>query len=276
MSTTATSAELTNDPANPTNPWDVEPDQVIVDGLERISAEARISHREACLLLTAADRLRARDEACDGHAAVLDGRRAVVTATVTTPRRIRLSRARGFRLADASTNPNGVVNVARPSRAISVCSQVLGRPSQKLRIIEELAQSLVAQIAQGAAIYRRAVLVIPPKFLAGSADLTSVEHDLPEFGPALSLPLLRPDARVLVATPSALAGTPLDEAYPGATGSAVTGLAGRIDVRDPMAPLDLGDEAEFPVSAESRVADQAVAASVSGLFAPIERTEGRR
>jgi hypothetical protein len=37
------------------------------------------------------------------------------TATVT-PRRIRLQRTKGFRLADASDNPNGVVNVARPSK----------------------------------------------------------------------------------------------------------------------------------------------------------------
>lgn len=39
-----------------------------------------------------------------------------MTPTTVTPRRIRLSRKKGFRLADASDNPNGVVNVARPGK----------------------------------------------------------------------------------------------------------------------------------------------------------------
>jgi hypothetical protein len=34
----------------------------------------------------------------------------------TTPRRIRLRRSKGWRLADASNNPNGVVNVTRPGK----------------------------------------------------------------------------------------------------------------------------------------------------------------
>jgi hypothetical protein len=47
------------DPANPTSPWGAEPDSAIVDELERLSAHAAgISNREACLLLSAADRLR--------------------------------------------------------------------------------------------------------------------------------------------------------------------------------------------------------------------------
>jgi hypothetical protein len=44
---------------HPPNPWDAEPNAKIVDELERLSAEAScISNRDACALLSAADRLR--------------------------------------------------------------------------------------------------------------------------------------------------------------------------------------------------------------------------
>lgn len=41
------------------NPWDDRPPVDVIDGLERLSAETPcISNRDACLLLSAADRLR--------------------------------------------------------------------------------------------------------------------------------------------------------------------------------------------------------------------------
>lgn len=51
------------DPAALVNPWDTRPVAEVIDGLERISAEAPISNRDGCLLLSAADRLRARSAA---------------------------------------------------------------------------------------------------------------------------------------------------------------------------------------------------------------------
>lgn len=39
-----------------------------------------------------------------------------MTPTIVTPRRVRLQRTAGWRLAEASDNPNGVVVVARPSK----------------------------------------------------------------------------------------------------------------------------------------------------------------
>lgn len=50
---------------NPPNPWDERPVAEIIDGLERISAEAHIPGQDSCLLLSAADRLRTADALTD-------------------------------------------------------------------------------------------------------------------------------------------------------------------------------------------------------------------
>lgn len=66
-----------------------------------------------------------------------------MTATIVTPQRIRLSRARGFRLADASTNPNGVVNVARPSRWGNPCTVAFAMDTGEAVDKEDARQSAV-------------------------------------------------------------------------------------------------------------------------------------